>query len=65
MATKDLWQPLSYFVVSLALFAVAFLIWSLDKKRVFPFKHWGHGLWHILTGTAISLLFYANSLIVT
>ena len=63
MATKSQWQPLGYFIASLILFALAFIFWNLDKKRVFPIKRWGHGLWHLLTGAAIALLFYANSLV--
>ena len=48
-----------YLIASFALFAVAYLAWNLDKIRIFPFKRWGHGLWHVLTAVAISILFYA------
>lgn len=47
-----------YLISSLALFVVAFLVWTLDKKRLFPLNRWGHGLWHIFTGAAITILFY-------
>ena len=52
-----------YLVTSFALFAVAYGIWNLDKIRIFPIKRWGHGLWHILTAVAISMLFYTIYLI--
>lgn len=48
-----------YLISSFALYLVAFIFWILDKKRIFPIKRWGHGLWHILTAIAISMLFYA------
>ena len=46
-------------IVSFILFVLAFLAWNLDKWRLFPLKRWGHGLWHILAGVAMSILFYA------
>lgn len=42
--------------ISIACFAVAFLIWTLGRRRIFGGR-WGHGLWHVLTATAIALMF--------
>lgn len=47
-----------YLITSLALFVVAFLVWTMDKKRFFPLHRWGHGFWHIFTAAAITILFY-------
>jgi predicted membrane channel-forming protein YqfA (hemolysin III family) len=52
----------TYLIVSFALFLLAFVIWMLDKKRLFPVSRWGHGIWHILTAIAISMLFFAIQL---
>lgn len=52
-----------YLISSFALFVIAFTIWQLDKGRIFPIKRWGHGLWHLLTAVAISMLFYTIYLI--
>lgn len=52
-------QPKVYLIVSFILFVLAFIIWNLDKWRSFPFERWGHGLWHIFSAIAISILFYA------
>jgi predicted membrane channel-forming protein YqfA (hemolysin III family) len=52
-----------YLISSFVLYVIAFIIWILDKKRIFPIKRWGHGLWHIFTAVAISMLFYAIYLI--
>jgi hypothetical protein len=30
----------------------------LDKAGKFPLPRWGHGVWHVLTAIAISILFY-------
>ncbi len=49
---------LGYLIASFALFALAYLVWNLDKARKFPFKKWGHGLWHIFTAAAAAILFY-------
>lgn len=27
--------------------------------RTFPLERWGHGIWHLLTGTATAMLFLA------
>lgn len=51
-------QILGYLIASFALFALAYLVWNLDKARKFPFKRWGHGLWHIFTAAAAAILFY-------
>ena len=47
-----------FLIASLVLFALAFLAWNLDKAGKFPLPRWGHGLWHLLTAAAISILFY-------
>ena len=52
-----------YLISSFVLYVIAFIIWILDKKRIFPIKRWGHGLWHLLTAVAISMLFYTIYLI--
>jgi predicted membrane channel-forming protein YqfA (hemolysin III family) len=54
---------LAYSISSFVLFLMAYAAWYLDKKRIFPFKRWGHGLWHIFTAAATSLLIYATYLI--
>ncbi len=46
-------------VGSIALFAVAYLCWWMDKKRTFPIVPWGHGAWHLFTAAATGLAFYA------
>ncbi len=50
-----LWPVL---ILSFVLFAVAFIIWNLDKRQRFPLAGWGHGIWHLLTAAAIAMLFY-------
>lgn len=55
-------QILGYLIASFALFALAYLVWNLDKWRKFPFPRWGHGFWHIFTAAAASILFYAINL---
>ena len=47
-----------YLISSLILFVLAFIVWTMDKKRMFPLNRWGHGFWHIFTAAAISILFY-------
>lgn len=47
-----------FLIWSFVLFVLGYLAWNLDKWRAFPFKHWGHGLWHLLTAVAIAMLFY-------
>ncbi|MGD8698655.1 MAG: hypothetical protein PVJ43_05155 [Gemmatimonadales bacterium] len=49
----------AYLTASFVIYAVAFAVWVMDKKRVFPVKRWGHGLWHLLTATATCVVFYA------
>ena len=44
-------------VLSFGLFAIAMLAWILDKRCVL--HNWGHGIWHLLTGAAIAVLFTA------
>ncbi len=53
------WNPWPRTLTSFTLFGFAFLCWSMDKARTFPFPRWGHGLWHILTAIAIGCLFMA------
>ncbi len=50
-------------IASFILFVLAFLAWNLDKWRLFPLKRCGHGLWHILAGVAIAILFYVIHLL--
>ncbi len=45
-------------VGSIVLFAAAFAIWDMGKRRIF-WGRWGHGLWHLLTASAIALMFVA------
>jgi|GEM_PF-4775119 len=47
-----------YLIATLVLFALAEIAWLLDKAGKFPLPRWGHGVWHILTAVAISILFY-------
>ncbi len=49
----------AYLIASFVIFAAAFAVWVMDKKRFFPLKRWGHGVWHLLTATATCLVFYA------
>lgn len=44
---------------SFALFAAAMGAWQLDRRCAFPLERWGHGLWHLLTGPAIAMLYVA------
>ena len=48
-----------FLVVSAMLFALGLICQITDKKRVFPIKRWGHGIWQLLTGAAIPMLFHA------
>ena len=48
-----------FLLVSLGLFAVGLVCQVTDRKRLFPIKRWGHGIWHLLTSVAIPMLFYA------
>lgn len=43
---------------SIGLFAAAMLVWIMDKRRIL-WRHWGHGLWHVLTAAAIAVMFLA------
>jgi predicted membrane channel-forming protein YqfA (hemolysin III family) len=52
------WARWPLLIASLALFALAFLAWHLDRVQSFPLPRWGHGLWHLLTATASALLFF-------
>jgi predicted membrane channel-forming protein YqfA (hemolysin III family) len=63
MASRSDWGPLPWFIASLALFALAFLFWNLDKRRRFPIERWGHGVWHLMTAGAITILFYCSWLL--
>ena len=46
-------------VLSFGLFTIAIASWLLDKQCKFPLQRWGHGVWHLLTGVAIGMLFIA------
>jgi len=52
-----------FVIISVLLFAFAFLAWILDRLRKFPFPRWGHGLWHLMTAGAINTLSYSIHLI--
>ena len=41
-------------LLSLGLFALAFLSWQLDLWPRCLLRRWGHGVWHLLTGVAIT-----------
>lgn len=45
--------------LSFGLFALAMLSWILDRWPLCKLRNWGHGIWHLLTGVAIALLFTA------
>lgn len=47
-----------HLIISFILFLMAYVVWIMDKKRIFPFKRYGHGFWHLFTAAAISLLYY-------
>ena len=51
-----------YLAVSAVLFLLGLACQIMDKKRVFPIKRWGHGIWQLLTGIAIPMLFHAAHL---
>lgn len=57
------WELWPYAVVSFALFALAFLVWNIDKRPGTPLGCWGHGVWHLFTAGATSVLFYGVSLL--
>ena len=59
MWVRGLWGAWPFLVMSLAAFGLAYVFWTMDKKRTFPFPRWGHGFWHILTAIASGMLFYA------
>ncbi len=50
-----------YFAYSIASLILSMIIWWLDMKKIlcWPDQHWfsGHGIWHILTGVAMGLLY--------
>lgn len=56
------WGAWPYLLASFLLFALALLVWSMDKKRTFPLHRWGHGFWHVFTAAAAGLVFYATFL---
>ncbi len=58
MGFRGHWEPWPYLLASIIAFALAFLFWTMDRRRTFPFPRWGHGFWHILTAAASGLLFY-------
>ena len=47
-------------VSSLAVFAVAYVAWQLDKRRSTLVGVWGHAAWHALTALAIGLMALAQ-----
>jgi hypothetical protein len=48
-------------LVSLAVFAVAYVAWTEDHKSTTPWTGlWGHAVWHLLTAVAMLLLFLAQ-----
>ncbi len=59
MWVSDDWSAWPFLVASFALFALAMLMWVMDRAKTFPIKRWGHGVWHILTAAASGLVFYA------
>ncbi len=53
------WQTAAKLLVaSFVMFAIGLVCQVTDLERVFPIKRWGHGVWHLLTGVAIAILFY-------
>lgn len=46
-------------ILSVVLFAVAFIAWQCDKKRKFV-GLWGHAIWHVATAAAMAALFVAQ-----
>jgi hypothetical protein len=52
-----------HLIISFVFFLMAYGAWYMDKTRTFPLKKWGHGLWHLFTAAAISVLFYGIALI--
>lgn len=56
MTTWDYWPLL---VGSVLVFALGYRSWGMDRKRTFPVRSWGHGVWHVLTAAASGLVFYA------
>lgn len=48
-----------YLLASFLLFVIAYGIWNLDRKRIFPIRGWGHGFWHVLTAAASAFVFQA------
>jgi hypothetical protein len=45
-------------LLSIGLFAGAMAVWQMDKHRLL-WKHWGHGIWHVLTAAAMAAMFFA------
>lgn len=62
MGLSSNWEAWPYLLASFLLFALAFLIWNLDKNRTFPLHGWGHGFWHLFTAAAAGLVFYGTFL---
>jgi predicted membrane channel-forming protein YqfA (hemolysin III family) len=57
MLLSGSWGGWPLLLGSLVLFAIAFVVWHMDRAKSFPLPRWGHGLWHILTAVASALLF--------
>lgn len=47
-----------YGLLSLGIFGAAYAAYWADKQRTFFLKKWGHGVWHLLTAVAITMLFW-------
>jgi len=46
--------------ISLLMFAVAFIVWHVDR-RTLVLGRFGHAIWHVLTAGAITAMFFALS----
>jgi hypothetical protein len=46
--------------ISWLVFAVAYGVWQLDKRRSRWVGVWGHAIWHVLTAVGFGLLFQAQ-----
>ncbi len=53
------WIAWPYLAWSFLAFAVAFLLWTMDRAKTFPLAGWGHGFWHLLASAGSALVFYA------
>jgi predicted membrane channel-forming protein YqfA (hemolysin III family) len=53
------WKHWPLLASSVVLFVLGYWSWGMDRKRTFPLRSWGHGVWHVLTAAASGLVFYA------